>query len=79
MKYGDLRGLWATLSPSHEAWRDVAVLPEVRYHVDIVRRQTGARREPWIAREVSCTSPGTVSVLLRLLNEEGQDTKFLME
>ena len=41
----------------------VAVLPEVRYHVDIVRKVTGTRRELWIAREVSCNSSGTVSVL----------------
>ncbi len=79
MKYGDLSRLWATLSPSHEVWRDVAVLPEVRYTVDIVRRQTGTRREPWIAREVSCTSPGTVSVHKPHSSEEGQDTEFLME
>jgi hypothetical protein len=39
------------------------VLPEVRYHMDIVRKVTGARRELWIAREVSCNSSGTVSVL----------------
>ena len=65
MKYGDLRGLWVTRSPTHEAWSGVAVLREVRYHVDIVRKVTGARRELWIAREVSCSSSGTVSVQQR--------------
>ena len=45
VKNGDLRGLWATLSPTHEAWRDAAVPPEVIYHVDIVRVGTGTRRE----------------------------------
>ncbi len=63
VKNGDLRGLWATRSPTLEAWARVAVLPEVRYHVDIVRKVTGTRRELWIAREVSCNSSGTVSVL----------------
>ena len=38
VKNGDLRGLWVTRSPAHEAWARVAVLPEVRYHVDIVRK-----------------------------------------
>ena len=42
---GDLRGLWVARSATHEAWARVAVLPEVRYHVDIVRTQTGTRRE----------------------------------
>jgi len=63
VKNGDLRGLWATRSPTLEAWARVAVLPEVRYHVDIVRKETGTRRELWIAREVSCNSSGTVSEL----------------
>ena len=63
VKNGDLRGLWVTRSPTHEAWARVAVLPEVRYHVDIVRKVTGTRRELWIAREASCNSSGTVSVL----------------
>ena len=63
VKSSDLRGLWVTLSPTHEAWAGVAVLPEVRYHVDIVREMTGTRRELWIAREVSCKSSETVSVL----------------
>ncbi len=63
VKSSDLRGLWVTLSPTHEAWAGVAVLPEVRYHVDIVREVTGIRRELWIAREVSCKSSETVSVL----------------
>ena len=62
VKNGVLRGLWATLSPTHEAWAGVAVLPEAEYHVDIVREVTGTRRELWIAREVSCNSSGTVSV-----------------
>ena len=79
MKNGDLRGLWVTRSPTHEAWARVAVLPEVRYHVDIVRKVTGTRRELWIAREVSCNSSETVSVLLRLSNEKGEDTEFLIE
>ena len=39
----DLRGLWVARSPTHEAWARVAVLPEVRYHVDIVRKVTGTR------------------------------------
>ena len=63
VKNGDLRGLWVTRSPTHEAWARVAVLPEVIYHVDIVRKVTGTRRELWIAREVSCKSSETVSVL----------------
>ncbi len=63
VKDGDLRGLWATLSPTLEAWAGVAVLPETRYHVDIVRKVTATGRELWIAREVSCTSSETVSVL----------------
>ena len=62
VKNGVLKGLWATLSPTHEAWAGVAVLPEAEYHVDIVREVTGTRRELWIAREVSCNSSGTVSV-----------------
>ncbi len=45
VRNGDLRGLWATLSPTHEVRRDAAVLPEVIYHVDIVRVGTGTRRE----------------------------------
>ena len=61
VKDDDLRAQWATLSPTHEARTDVAVLPEVRYHVTIMRQVTGTRRELWIAREVSCTSSGTVS------------------
>ena len=59
---GDLRGLWVTLSPTHEAWAGVAVLAEVRCHVHIVRKVTGTRRELWIAREVPCPSSDTVSV-----------------
>jgi len=62
VKNGDLRGLWVTRSPTHEAWARVAVLPEVRYHVNIVRKVTGTRRELWMAREVSCNSSETVSV-----------------
>ncbi len=53
--------------------------PEVRCHVDIVRQVTHTRRELRIAREVSCKTSGTVSVLLRFSNEKGQDTEFLME
>ena len=79
VKNGDLRGLWVTRSPTHEAWARVAVLPEVRYHVDIVRKVTGTRRELWIAREVSCNSSETASVPQRLSDEKGQDTEFLME
>ena len=30
VKNGDLRGLWVTRSPTHEAWARVAVLPELR-------------------------------------------------
>ncbi len=63
VKNGALRGLWVTRSPTLEAWAREAVLPEARYHVDIVRKVTGTRRELWIAREVSCNSSGTVSVL----------------
>ena len=62
VKNADGRGLCETLSPTHEARSGVAVLPEVRYHVDIVRKATGTRRELWVAREVSCNSSGTVSV-----------------
>ena len=68
-----------TRSPTHEAWARVAVLPEVQYHVDIVRKVTGTRRELWIAREVSCKSSETVSVLLRLSTEKGEETEFLIE
>ena len=68
-----------TRSPTLEAWARVAVLPEVRYHVEIVRKVTGTRRELWIAREVSCNSSETVSALLRLSNEKGEDTEFLIE
>ena len=45
VKNGDLRGLWLTRSPTLEAWARVAVLLEVRYYVDIVRKVTGTRRE----------------------------------
>ena len=45
VRNGDLRGLWATLSPTLEAWAGVAVLPEARYHVDIVRNVTATGRE----------------------------------
>ncbi len=58
---GDLRGLWGTRSPTHEAWSGVAVLPEVRYHVDIVRQVAGTRRELGIAWEVSCESSVSAS------------------
>ena len=47
------------------------MLPEVMYHMHIVRKVIGTRRELWIAREVSCKTSGTVSVLLRLSNEKG--------
>ncbi len=30
--------VWVSRSPAHEARSGVAVLPEVRYHVDIVRK-----------------------------------------
>ena len=33
---GDLRGLWVTRSPTHEACARVAVLPEVGYFLHIV-------------------------------------------
>jgi len=79
VKNGDLRGLWGTRSPTHEAWSGVAVVPEVRYHMDIVRKGIGTRRELWIAREVSCKTSGTASVLWRLSNEKGQDTELLIE
>ena len=79
MKTGDLRGLWVTRSPTHEARAGVAVLPEARYRVDIVRKVLGTRRELWSAWEVSCNSSETVSVLLRLSNEKGQDREFLIE
>ena len=55
------------------------MLPEVRYHVDIVRKGTGTRRELWIAREVSCNSSETGSVLWHLSNEKSQDAEFLIE
>ena len=55
------------------------MLPEVRYHMDMVRKGIGTRRELWIAREVSRKTSGTVSVLLRLSNDKGQDTEFLIE
>ena len=47
------------------------MLPEVRCHMDIVPKVIGTRRELWIAREVSCKTSGTVSILLRLSNEKG--------
>ena len=55
------------------------MLPEVRYHMDIVHKVIGTRHELWIAREVSCKTSETVSVLLRLSNEKGQDMEFLIE
>ena len=55
------------------------MLPELRHHVHIARRETGTRRELCIAREVSCDPSGTVSVRLRLSNEEGQHTELLVE
>ena len=81
VRNGDSRGLWATLSPTLEAWAGVAVRPEARHHADIVRKVTAAGRELWIAREVSCTSCSseTVSVLWRLSNEKRHDTELLME
>ena len=78
MRNGDLRGLWATLFPTHEAWSGAAVLPEVRCHVDMVRKVTATRRDVWIAREVSCSSSGTVSVQWHLTNGKGQDMELLM-
>ena len=47
--------------PALEAWRDIAVLPEVRYHVGIVRKEMRGLRELWIARAVSCRSSGNVT------------------
>ena len=41
---GDLRGLWVTLSPTHEARIDVAALVNVMCHVAIMRQVTGTRR-----------------------------------
>ncbi len=55
------------------------MVPEVRYHMDIVRKGIGTRRELWIAREVSCKTSGTASVLWRLSYEKAQDTKLLIE
>ncbi len=55
------------------------MVPEVRYHMDIVRKEIGTRRELWIAREVSCKTSGTASVLWRLSYEKAQDTRLLIE
>ena len=63
VKNGDLRGLWVTRSPTLDAWARVAEFPEVRYHVDIMRKATATRRELWIARKVTCSSSETISVL----------------
>ena len=65
-----------TRSPTHEAWAGVAVLPEVRYHVHIVRKVTGTSGELWIAREVRA-SLGTVSVRERPSNDNGKHTQTL--
>ena len=54
------------------------MLPEVRCHVDIVRKDTGTRRDLWIAREVSCDSSGAVSVQERPSHEKDQDMEFLI-
>ena len=42
-------------------------------------KETGTRRELWIAREVTCNSSETVSVLWRLSIGKGEDTEFLIE
>ena len=47
------------------------MVAEVRYHVGIARKVTGITRELWMAREVSCHSSETVSILLHLPNDKG--------
>ncbi len=44
----DLSGLWGTRSPTRKASSGAAVYPEVRYHMHIVRKVIGTRRELWI-------------------------------
>ena len=58
-KYGDLRWLWATRSPTLEARRGVAVLFEVMYHMDIVQKEMRGMRKVWVAREVVWQVVGT--------------------
>ena len=65
--YGDLRWLWVTRSPTHEAWAGQAVCSKVRYRMNSVQKEIGTRRELWIAQEVTWQVVGnTVSVLWRL-------------
>ena len=45
--------------------------PEVRQHMHIVRKDMRGLRELCIAREVSCSSSGNVSVLYRISHEKG--------
>ena len=61
VKNGDLRGLWVTRSPTLDAWARVAEFPEVRYHVDIMRKEMRGMRKVWVAQEVSWQVWGTVS------------------
>ena len=58
-KYGDLRWLWATRSPTLEAWAGLAVFSEVRYHMDIVQKEMRGMRKVWVAREVTWQVVGT--------------------
>ena len=55
------------------------MFPKVRYHVEIVPKETGVNFELWIARETSRKPSGTDSAELRLSDEKGQDQAFLIE
>ena len=58
------------------------MLPEVRYHVDIVRKVTGTERELGIAREVSCSGMRREPLAYfsgRLSHDKGQDTELVLE
>ena len=47
--------------PTHEAWRDIALFPEVRERVDIVREAMRGLHKLWIAREAISRSSGNVT------------------
>ena len=49
------------LHPALDERKGAAVLPEVRQHMHIVRKDMRGLRELCIAREVSCSSSGNVS------------------
>ena len=53
------------------------MLPEARYHDDIVRKEMRGMRELWIAWEVSWQVWKSVSALLRLSGDNGQKGEVL--